>query len=259
MFAQTIALFRYQILVVINRKNLVVLSAIYLLAFLLSEFAAELSIINSTEVALGLMAELLRYSLVLFLIINICSQIAQDYDLGQFDRLLAMPISRWQYVFSQFLVVVAFALAMCIPVFILLGVTSDFYSAAYWSCAVLLELILVGLISMLAIISLEKLPVAILFSVALYLFSKLAPLINYIFNQSALYYEDEKGFQLGKTLIAMLQYVLPEMSIYAHNDALFTQHDFLSLLLNQLVALLVYGGFIYLIILVDFYRKEMTS
>lgn len=259
MNSQTIALFRYQMLALINRKNLIVLCAIYLSSFLLSQFSSELAIINSTQIALGLLADFLRYSLVLFLMIITCNQIAQDYDSGQFDRLLAMPISRWQYVIAQVLVVIVTAFGMCLPMFLLIELTSDLNSAAYWSFAVFIELILVGLISMLSILSLEKLPAAMLLSIAFYLFSKFAPLINYIFDQSALFYSDEKGFQLGHTLISLMLYVLPDLSIFAQNDALFTQHDLLGLLFKQIVSLSIYGGFVLMIILFDFYRKEMRG
>jgi hypothetical protein len=259
MFTQTIALFRYQWLAVINWKNLLVLCAIYLAAFLVSQFSAQLAIINSPEVALGVLADFLRYCLALFMVISICYQVAQDYELGQFDRLLAMPVSRWQYVLAQFLVVVAIAFFMCLPVLLLLLLTAPLTVATYWSLAVFLELILVGLISMLAILSLEKLPVAIVFSIALYLFSRLAPVIVYIFNQSEMYYQDEKGFQLGNMLMSILQYVLPDLSIFAQNNALFEQAHYFQLLSSQAVSLLVYGCFIFIIILVDFYRKEIRG
>ena len=91
MFNQTIALFRYQLLGILNRKLLVVLIAIAMAAFLFSRFVAELAIIHSQSISLASLAELLRYSLLLMLVISICHQISQDYELGQFERLLATP------------------------------------------------------------------------------------------------------------------------------------------------------------------------
>jgi hypothetical protein len=259
MFSQTIALFRYQLLTLINRKNLIVLFAIYLTGFLLSQFSAELAIINSNEVALGVLGEFLRYSLVIYLAITVCHQIAQDYELGQFNRLLAMPIARWQYVLAKFFVVVTFAFVLCVPIFLLCILNAQIAVSIYWALAVFQELILVGLMSMLATLSLEKLPPAIVFTVAMYLFAKLVPLINYIFNQSALYYEDEKGFQLGSVLISLIQFVLPDMSVFAQNNALFEQQNLSTLLLDQLFSLLGYGLFIFMVILLDFYRKEVRN
>ena len=259
MFSQTIALFRYQLLSLINTKNLIVLCSIYLISFLLSRFSAELAIINSDIIGLGVLAEFLRYSLVVFLIISVCHQISQDYELGQFNRLLAMPIERWQYVLAEFFMVLVFAFMMSFAVFLLLLFTTDIPVAAYWSTAVFLELILVGLFSILATLSLEKLPIALIFSFVVYLFSKLVPLINYIFNKSSMYYQDEAGFQLGSMMMSGIQFVLPDMSVFARNNALFEPADFFQLLIAQAVSLGAYGFFVFLAILVDFYRKEIKS
>jgi hypothetical protein len=259
MFSQTIALFRYQLLSLINTKNMIVFCSIYLASFLLSRFSAELAIINSDVIGLAVLAEFLRYSLVLFLMISVCHQISQDYELGQFNRLLAMPIARWQYVLAEFFVVLVFALIMNLVVFLLLFFTADSAIAVYWSIAVFLELILVGLFSILAALSLEKLPIALVFSFVVYLFSKLVPLINYIFNKSSLYYQDETGFQLGNMMMQGISFVLPDMSVFAQNNALFESSDFLHLLFTQASSLMVYGLFIFLVILVDFYRKEIRG
>ncbi len=259
MFLQTIALFRYQLLSLINTKNLIVLCSIYLASFLLSRFSAELAIINSDVIGLAVWAEFLRYSLVLFLIISICHQISQDYELGQFNRLLAMPIARWQYVLAEFFVVLVLAFIMSLVVFLLLFFTADVSVSAYWSTAVFLELILVGLFSILAALSLEKLPIALVFSFVVYLFSKLVPLINYIFNQSSMYYQDETGFKLGNMMMQAISFILPDLSAFARNNALFEPADFLHLLFTQTYSLMVYGFFVFLAILVDFYRKEIRS
>ncbi len=259
MFSQTIALFRYQLLSLVNTKNLIVLFSIYLVSFMMSQFTVELAIINNEIVRTGVLSELLRYSLVLFLIISVCHQISQDYELGQFNRLLAMPVARWQYVLAEFLVVLAVALFMSAAIFLILLISAELPSSAYWALAVYLELILVGLFSMLAALSLEKLPVALVFSVAVYLLAKLSPVINYIFDQSSMYYHDETGFQLGNMMMKVISLVLPDRLVFAQNNALFEQVGYFHLLFSQTVSLAVYSFFILLIILIDFYRKEFRT
>ena len=69
MFNQTIALFRYQLVGILNRKVFVVLLAVVVAAFMFSRFVAELAIINSDSIALASLADLLRYSLMLMLVI----------------------------------------------------------------------------------------------------------------------------------------------------------------------------------------------
>ena len=259
MLNQTIALFQFQFLMVVNRKYLFVLLAIYISAIGVSQFIAELAIVNSLEVVVGVLGDYLRYCLALFLMIATCYQIAQDYELKQFERILAMPLDRWQYVLSQLLVVCVFAFIMCAPVFFMMLTQAELALAAYWALAVFQELVLIGLISMLAALSLEKLPLSILFTFAMYLLTKLVPFIGYIFNQSSIYYEDEKGFQLGSFVISMMQWVLPNMTIFAQNNLLYESSGHSDALLNQFGSLLAYGMFILFVILFDFYRKEIKS
>ena len=257
MIDQTIALFRYQLLGIINLRILLLLCGLLSVAFLGSRFIAELAILNSDTIALAVVADFLRYSLILLLIISICHQVSQDYELTQFDRLLAMPVARWQYVLAQFMVLLVFALTLMLPVFLLMLLLGNLQLASYWSLATLIEMLLVGQFALLAIISLEKLPVAVIFTIAIYLLAKLTPLIALILTQSSHFYEEEKGFQLAQTLFDAIQYVLPGFNAFAQNDVLFEAADKVSLLSTQLLTVVVYSGFIQFVILIDFYRKEL--
>ncbi len=258
MFSQTITLFRYQLRGIVNNRIIVAISLILIVAFIASRFVAELSIINSEGIALAAMADFLRYSLVLILIISLCHQVSQDYELHQFEHLLAMPVSRFQYVLAQLIVLVTLALVLGIAVFLMIWVINDIALAFYWSTALFLELVLVGQFAILAIMSLEKLPVAVIFTLAIYLLAKAAPLINLVLTQSSVFYEDETSFQVSNYIFSVIQYVLPDVSSFASNNVLLEQSWSPALLTNQLISVLVYGLFIQFVILMDFYRKEFN-
>ena len=98
---QAIALFRYQLASILNKKFLLVTLIIFIVGVLLSGFIHELAIIKSDNISLAFMADFLRYSLSVLLIISISHLISQDYELKQMDYLLALPISRSQYIFAQ--------------------------------------------------------------------------------------------------------------------------------------------------------------
>lgn len=259
MINQTIALFRYQLLGIINKRFIFMLLAVVVVAFLGSRFVAELAIINSETISLAVMAELLRYSLVMMMIISVCYQVSQDYELNLFDRLLAMPMSRLQYVMAELLVILALAFVFTIPVLLIMALFYDQSLGLYWALSVYLELILVGQFSVLAILSLEKLPIAVIFTLAVYLLSKSSATVDLIFSQSIVHYEEESGFQLTALLFSLLQYVLPGAKAFAQNNLLFDSAEFLTELFQQLVTVLVYGLFIQFVILIDFYRKEFNQ
>ena len=228
------------------------------LVFLSSRFIAELAIIQSEMVALASMAEMLRYGLIVLLIMSISYQISQDYELSQFERLLAMPITRAQYILAQLLLLLTVAFVYCVPTFLLMWLTGEVPNAIYWSLALYLEMILVGQFTVLAIISLEKLPLAVMFTLAIYLLAKSTPLIDLILAQTQVYYQEEQGVQLSSYVFTLIQYVLPDASAFAQNNALLGGENKMSLLMQQLVSVLVYSAFIQFVILLDFYRKEFN-
>jgi len=258
MVRQTIALFHYQLLGLVNRKLLLLLGALYLLIFLAGQFAAELAIINSELLAPALQAELMRYALLVLLIIVVCTRVATDYKTAQFERLLSMPVSRLQYIIAQYLFVMSCAAACLAPGLILLWLVADANLAVYWFSALFLELLLVGQFALLAAISLENLPAAVLLSLGLYLLSRLAPVLDLVFSRSMPFYEEEKGFQLTHKLFELIQYLLPDGRVFANNNQFFERAAATDLLAGQAVSLLVYSGFVFVVLLVDFYRKEFN-
>lgn len=251
-------MFRFQLVGIVNRRLALLLLAITLGGFLLSRFVAELAIIHSETIALSALADFLRISLVLVMVITLSYQIAQDYDASQFDRLLAMPLTRLQYIIAQDGVMLVFALLLTLPVLLLLWWLAGQTLALYWSIALLFELLLVGQFAMLAILSLEKLPLAVMLGLTLYLLARAAPLIAVILAQSAPFYDEEQGFQLASSVFGVLQYLLPGIDAFAHNDLLSAPHDLLAALGRQSVSVLVYSLFLQAIILFDFYRKEFN-
>lgn len=258
MIDQTIALFRYQLLGIINTRIVLLVVAIYSISFLASRFVAELAIINSEPVALAFMADFLRYSLIFLLIISLSYQVSQDFELGFFERLLAMPVSRAQYILAQYLVLLTFALMLILPVFFVMLWLRDLPLAFYWFAAVFLEMILIGQFALLAILSLEKLPLAVIFTLAVYLLAKFTPWLDLIFSQSMDFYQQEQIFQFSHRVFSAIQYLLPDMSAFARNNLIFELKDSAGMLLNQLISVMIYGLFILFVILIDFYRKEFN-
>ncbi len=258
MFSQTIALIRYQLLGILNSRLLAVLLVLFVIVVLSGQFVSQLALINVDSIANAVMADLIRYCLVFMMLVTVCYQIAQDYELQFFDRLLAMPVNRYQYILAQLTLVTVLAALLVLPVFLVLGI-SDMSAAVYWSAAVFLELILVGQIASLVSVSLEKLPVALMASLAFYLFSKSLPLIGLILIESAPFYEEEASFQFYRIFFDSIQFLVPAMDAFAQNNLLFVEQGQLDALVGQLVTIVIYSLFLQCIMLVDFYRKEFNA
>ena len=255
---RTIALFRYQLVGIINRKMLLILGGFYLAALLLSLFIAELAIINSVAIAFGIFAEVTRYALVFYIILTISHLVSQDYELGLFERLLAMPVSRAHYIAALFLVSVVCCLLFVTPLFLMLLWLGDVGQAGYWSAAVGFELLLVAQFVVLMTVSLEKMPVAVVLTLAFYLLSRSVPLLELMVDNSASYYNEEAGFQFSSLVLSLIGYILPGWQAFAQTNLLIDEQPKSIVLFQQLVPVAIYSLFLQAVILFDFYRKEFN-
>ena len=258
MFAQTISLFRYLILGIINRRLLVLIGVLYLTGLLLSQFVMELSIINSESIAAGFLADFLRYSLVLLMLLMVASNVAEDFEYRQIERILTMPISRWQYIAAQFLVAMLTALVLVLPGLIIFGFYASLEIALYWTVALWLEVLLVGLIGLLTVLSLEKVPVAVFVSLSVYLLSKLSGLINQMLEESVYLSDGALSSRFTEAVFSGILNVLPGLESFAESDVYFQQLALTPLLMTQLFSVSVYVFMILSVCLIDFYRKEIS-
>ncbi len=258
MYLQTIALFHYLLLGAVNRRLFVLISILYIGGLLLSGLIIELAIINSQSIAAAFLADFLRYSLVLLILLLVTSNVADDFEYQQFERLLTMPVSRWQYIVAEFLIIAVTALILVLPSLFVFAFYASFDIAVYWTMAVWLELLLVGLLGLLAILSLEKVPLAVFLSLAVYLLSKLSVLIKQMIAESVYISDGSMANRFAEAVFSGILYLLPGLESFAQNDVYFSTMAMTSILVTQFQHVSVYAVFILAACLVDFYRKEFN-
>ena len=258
MFTQTISLFRYLMLGILSRRLFVLLTVLVLAAVLTGSFIDELAIINGKAIVGAFIADFLRYSLALLTLLMIATSVAEDYESRQFERLLTMPLARWQYIAAQTLVIVCLCLLLVLPVLLLVSVYGGLEIGFYWAAALWLELFLLGLLGLLAILSLEKIPQAVFFSLAVYLLAKLSGLIVLMLAESVRLSEGSATSRAMEFIFGSILYVIPGTQSFAESDVFFGSFELLTMLGEQLATVLVYALFILAVCLVDFYRKEFN-
>lgn len=259
MVGQTISLFRYLLLGVVNRRLLVLVFVLFLVASLLASFVSELTIINSDNISAALLGDFLRYSLVFLALLLVTSNVAEDYESKQFERLLTMPISRWQYIVAQLLVILVIATLLCLPVVINISFFSSIDLALYWALALWFEIILVSLIGLLGILSLEKIPQAVFFSLSIYLLAKFSGIISQMLSESVKLSDGSLSNRFTESIFEGILYVMPGSRAFAQNNVFFESSiQFQPLLLDQLFTFTIYSTFLIVVCLVDFYRKEFN-
>ncbi len=258
MIGQTISLFRFLLLGTLNLRLLLLVLILVIAAALFSSFITELAIINSHQIAVALLAEILRYSLVFLALLLITTSVAQDFESRQFERLLTMPISRWQYIAAQFMAIASIAFILVLPVMLVVWMAASLDVALYWAAALWLEILLVSLISLVAILALEKIPQAVFFTLAVYLLAKLSGLITQMLAQSVELSDGAATNRFADLIFNGILHLIPRLEAFAQNDVFFEPRGLSALLLTQLATVSLYSLFLLAVSLIDFYRKEFN-
>ena len=258
MTSQTIALFRFMMLGIVGRRFIVLVAILLLVAVLGGSFIGELAIISGHDIVAAFVADFLRYSLALLIVLVIAAGVAEDYEFQQFERLLTMPLARWQYIAAQTLVIASLSLMLSLPAAILVALYSDIVTGAYWAAALWMELFLLGLLGLLAIMSLEKLPLAVFFTLAVYLLAKLSGLMTLIVRESVQMSEGSVTSRVVEMIFSAILYIVPGLDSFADSDVFFAIGDLRLMLVEQLTSVSIYALFLLAVCLVDFYRKEFN-
>ena len=258
MFNQTIALFRFMMLGILGRRFAVLLLILLLAAALSAGFLSELAIIDGAATVAAYVADFLRYSLVLLTLLIVCTSVSEDYEFRQFERLLTMPLARWQYIAAQTLVIAVLCLVLSVPAALLVTWYGEPAAGIYWAAALWMELFLLGLLGLLAILSLEKIPLAVFFALAVYLLAKLAGLLRLIVAESVRMSEGSAASRAIEYFFNSILYLLPDADSFAESDVFFGGLDSLAALGEQSLSVAVYALFLIAVCIVDFYRKEFN-
>jgi ABC-type Na+ efflux pump permease subunit len=243
---------------IVSRRLFALLAILLLAAVLCGGFLQELAIINGAAIVSAFVADLLRYCMVLLALLMVASAVAEDYESRQFERLLTMPLARWQYIAAQFLVIACLCLLLVLPVFLLISIYSGVAIGCYWALALWLELMLISLLGLLAILSLEKVPLAVFFSLAIYLLAKLSGLISLMLAESVRLSDGSAASRAMELIFGAILYLVPDTGSFAQNNVFFDAVDLFATLTDQFFSVAVYLLFLLAVCLIDFYRKEFN-
>jgi hypothetical protein len=117
---------------------------------------------------------------------------------------------------------------------------------------------LISLLGMLAILSLEKVPLAVFFSLAIYLLAKLSGLISQMLAESVYLSDGSAASRATEFIFNSILYFIPDSSSLAQNDVFFDAANLLAVLGTQFQSVVVYALFLLAVSLIDFYRKEFS-
>jgi hypothetical protein len=147
---------------------------------------------------------------------------------------------------------------LTLPVALLISLYGNVEVGLYWAVALWLELFLLGILGLLAILSLERIPQAVIFSLAIYLLAKFSGLINLMLTESVKLSDGSVASRVIEFIFGAILYLIPGSKTFAENDVFFADFDLLAMLGSQLASVSIYALFLLTVCLIDFYRKEFN-
>ena len=101
-------------------------------------------------------------------------------------------------------------------------------------------------------------PLAVFFTLAIYLLAKLSGLISLMLAESVRLSDGSVASRTMDLIFGAILYVIPDVGSFAESDVFFGTLDLPAQLGEQFLSVVVYVLFLLAVCLVDFYRKEFN-
>ena len=114
------------------------------------------------------------------------------------------------------------------------------------------------MLGLVAILALEKIPQAVIFSLAVYLLAKLSGLINQMLTESVKLSDGAAANRFADMVFNGILHLIPRLEAFAQNDVFFESGELSAMLFAQFGTVALYTLFLLAVSLIDFYRKEFN-
>lgn len=224
-----------------------------LAAFLLSQFLAEVSIIESSQISATVLAALLRIAAVFITANFVITSMSREASDKVTEMLLSQPVPRWAYFsgkLSGFLVIACcIGLALSLPLWLLVQ-----HGMPAWTASLLGELAIVTALSLFCTLTFAS-PVAAISAVAgFYVLARSIQALQFI-AAASLANQPSLADQVMGGAINTIALVLPSLDRMTLSSWLITPPD-IQQLLGLALEVLVYLALLSAASLFDLYRKS---
>lgn len=199
-----------------NRLIVLVLTATAAL-FLLSVFAQELAVTESTRLQTALLASALRLASVFFVGLYILNGLTREFNDKVVELMLSLDLPRPAYLLGKFggFAIIAFGVAAIatIPVAFLAPPSR----ALAWGCSLGLELLIVAAVSVFCITTFTQMLSAAAFVTAFYLLGRSITAIQ-LMSSASLIADGGPGQKAGEWLADGMAFLLPRLDLFTQTS-----------------------------------------
>jgi Cu-processing system permease protein len=255
MFSQVLTISKFTIIESMRNRLLWLSLVMMLIGFVLVEFVGDLAITEHRSTQLALLAVFLRLSAVLLIALFVVSSSLRELQDKTLEMMLAMSIKRSSYYIGKLLGYIQLAVVVGIAFGLLLMMYAPFVQVLIWSLSLMLELVLVVALALVMLFTFKQTPAALTGVFIVYLASRVMASL-YLMSQHPIIASDSIGQKFIDSFVAMMTWLLPDLSRFTQTEWLVYGSADGSQLLPILAQTVIYLCLLSAIALFDFYRKN---
>jgi len=221
----------------------------------IASFSGDLAITETLQTQAAITSSLLRFAAVLLVILFVITSMHRDFSDKSVELMLSLPLPRSGYYLGKLCGYGLVAALTAVPLCILLVFLAPAPAALTWGLSLLLELVLMGAISLLFALAFSQMTAAISMTLLFYLLSRSIAAIQ-LMAHGPLTDQAQPSQQVMTGLVDALSYLLPDLGSFSRSSWLLYAGDAAGLLTPLVIQTLVYVLLISAVTLFDLHRRN---
>lgn len=246
---------RVTVLEAVRSRLLFTMMAVVVGLFGLAEFIGELSITETTQVQVSIIASLLRVFSISIACLFVITSVLRDVDDKGLEIILSLPVPRYAYLFGKLfgfaLISLFISIIACLPLFLYAPAAR----VGCWVLSLLCEHLLSVSLSLLCVLAFSNVNLSFLALMAFYLLSRSMETLR-LLSIDPLLATGAMAQEFMHFLINALSLLLPDLHAFTRSEWLTYGSDFTSMK-TVLLQTLIYLAVLLSVGLFDLYRKNL--
>ncbi|PIE36717.1 MAG: hypothetical protein CSA54_03545 [Gammaproteobacteria bacterium] len=183
----------------------------------LCEYISSVALIEAEQFQLAIYSNVMRWAAAIVLLQFVVSSLGREFNEKGADYLLAMPMSRWQYLLGKALGIVLLSLLMAALIALVLLLYQPGAASLIWVGSLAMELLVLGCFALFVSISLQNPALAAAVVIAFYVLCRALSSIELLASQPLVSHSGvAQQFMAGLT--EWLSYLLPALYQFAQTE-----------------------------------------
>ena len=221
-----------------------------------SFFVREIAIVEADRLQTSFYASCIRLTAVLIIAMHVLGSISREFQDKGLELLLALDVPRSHYILGRLGGFVCVAAGMAVIASVPQFVLASPGAAIQWTFSLSLELSLVAALALFGIITFTQVMPAATFVFAFYLLARTVNAIRLI-SEHPLVGADTSSHQVIVWVVRAMSWLLPAFDGWTRTDWLVNQPAAWNELAVIAAGFALYGGFIAVAAMLDFYRRPL--